>query len=263
MIVGTILPHAQKFGGVRRFIEIGNRLVSRGHEHRLYVTSGDECRWMEYRGTYVGRDDLLQSDVLLIGDAPSIKFASRFPRNRLFVYVIAGGYYLMEYDRWYKEGCPFLLVNRKFLTRYPKGILMEGAVNTDVFHPRSPRRVGYYAGRGATKGESYIVEQLSGLPGIRLIPIQGIENDRALATVYESLDYLVVWEQRVGWSNMAAEALACGVPVVTNGVNVEPMADRCIVVKDLRKFFSAPMEDLSWDRLMDKLVPVLLEGACQ
>jgi len=257
--VGTVLPHMLKFGGVRRFLEIGNRLAARGHEHLLAVKPGEaSCDWMEYRGRIVGLDDLLQSsDVLLVGDPPCItKYVwGHFPKDRLYVYVIAGGEYFSQYDKFYGR-CPFLLCNRVFQTRYPKGILLEGAVNTQGFRRTRSLRVGYQAGKGKSKGEALVRDALKDIPGLQPVPIQGVVSDQVLRHVYEGLDYFVAWEQREGWSNMAAEALACGVPVVTNGRNVEPFRDRCILVEDLRGFFLNPMGDFTWDGLVTRLLEI-------
>jgi hypothetical protein len=115
--------------------------------------------------------------------------------------------------------------------------------------------VGYYAGRGALKGEDAIVSALSGVPHVELVPIAGLSH-RDLVEAYSSLNYFVAWESREGWSNTAAEALSCGVPVVTNGVGCEPFLDRCITVPDLRRFFERPLHEFSWEVVCMKLADI-------
>ena len=39
--IGVLLPGVGVFGGVRRFIEIGNELVRRGHRYTLYHPTGE------------------------------------------------------------------------------------------------------------------------------------------------------------------------------------------------------------------------------
>jgi len=68
----------------------------------------------------------------------------------------------------------------------------------------------------------------------------------------------VAWEMEGGFSNTAAEALACGLPVVTNGNNCEPFLDKVIVVKSLREFFTNPMKNNTWDKTVDNLLKIIL-----
>jgi hypothetical protein len=50
--VGFVEPHLGQFGGIRRVVEFGNRLVARGHEVTFFVPDGQalECSWMPCRG---------------------------------------------------------------------------------------------------------------------------------------------------------------------------------------------------------------------
>ena len=67
----------------------------------------------------------------------------------------------------------------------------------------------------------------------------------------------MAWESRGGGTcNTAAEAIASGLTVVTNGVNTEPYANRVIKVDNLREFFTDPMKEFSWDRIADKLLEI-------
>ena len=82
-----------------------------------------------------------------------------------------------------------------------------------------------------------------------------------LVRQYQQLHWYVAWEGGGGWCNMAAEALACGVQVVTNGNNCEPFLDRCYETDDLRKFFLDRRETLSmsswdWDHTVDLFLGV-------
>ena len=51
--VGFIEPHLGRFGGIRRVLEFGNRMVDRGHEVTYFVPDDQVaagCAWMECRG---------------------------------------------------------------------------------------------------------------------------------------------------------------------------------------------------------------------
>lgn len=257
MQIAAIVPHLKQFGGVRRFISIGNALIARGHRYTLHSLSGLELAWTRFDGGIKPGQAEYCADALLIGDPPSFGEIAK-ARCPAYIWVIAGGSYTAQYKAEEAKGrARFLLNNRAFLKEFPDARLCEGGVDTAFWTPKR-RRVGYYAGRGQTKGEQHIVRSLSGLESVSLVPIQGLD-DRALLQAYRSLDCFVSWEQREGWSNPSAEALACGVPVVTNGRNCEPFSDRVIMVEDLRRFFADPMADLSWGRVAQRLEQIWKE----
>ena len=220
MKIAAILPSLKQFGGVRRFLELGNVFVDRGHEFVVRLPDAEELEnpdWFEYRG-WLGWTPDTEADVVLIGDPPSFPMLQQVDAPA-YIYVIAGGKYIQQYQKLYGKH-PFLLNNRCFLEHFPEARLVEGGVSTSHFQPRSVGhlRVGYYAGRGAIKGEGSIVSELGDLKHIALKPLVGLANHE-LPQYYRSLDYFVTWEQCPGWSNTAAEALACGVPVISNGRN--------------------------------------------
>jgi glycosyltransferase involved in cell wall biosynthesis len=249
MRIAAVVPHLLQFGGVRRFLELGNVFIDRGLNYTLFASDSSFNDWFNYRGELATWNQIT-GDVLLIADPPSFKVLRRV-ECPVYIWVIAGGQYLPVYEK-FKDKYPFLLNNRIFLKNFPSGRLVEGGVNVKHFHSIRRPSVGYYAGRGWTKGETEIVNAIGDLDNIRLVPLRGL-SDHELPAYYRGLDYFVTWEQRAGWSNTAAEALACGVPVVTNGRNCEPFANRVIRVSDLRAFFATPMAEFSWESTADKL----------
>src|SRR5205085_6264020 len=50
MKISTFLPHVGVFGGVRRFLELGNEWQSLGHEVTLYHPTGEPPGWLPYHG---------------------------------------------------------------------------------------------------------------------------------------------------------------------------------------------------------------------
>jgi hypothetical protein len=205
---------------------------------------------MEYRGRLEGWDNI-DADHVLIGDPPSFKILPKV-KGKVYIYVICRcsvhfpGYVELYNQKKYT----FIVNNRYFLKHFPDAFVVEGGTNTTFFTPKK-RRVLYYAVKG-----DYIKQQLSNLPSVELVPFYGLTNEQ-LRELYKTGDYLVAWEEDGGWSNTAAEALASGLPVVTNGMNCEPFQDRVIVVKDLRKFFENPMQDFSWKSVTDKLETIM------
>ena len=272
MKIAAILPHLSKFGGVRRFLEIGNAMIEKGHEYTIFARRDRSCRWFDYRGEIRGWKNI-QADRILIGDPPCFEILP-YVKGRIYVYVIAAGKYTPMYQEVYGK-YPFILNNRKFKKDFPHSSLAEGGVNLHHFKPKSESntssdvRVLYIPGRKRQKGGSTIIHALRGIKGVTLVPLGGL-GEEALAKAYRSGDFYVSWEGPGGWCNMAAEALASGLTVVTNGANCEPFIKRTIVVRDLRGFFSNPknrqirkscsMKDFSWEAVSDKLLEIFAKS---
>ncbi|HEC60990.1 MAG TPA: glycosyltransferase [bacterium] len=263
MRIGAIVPHLLAFGGIRRFLEIGNVFCAMGHKFTVYPSDGFKVDWMGFLGK-IGpamhpSGSWIKEDVCLIGDPPSFSRIAEL-ECPAYVYVIAGEKYLPMYAKLYGK-YPFIVNNRVFLKEFPDATLIEGGVNTHHFWPDRKLRVLYYAGRGSIKGEQKIVQALRHVSRINLIPVSDVANGE-LPKVYSSADYFVAWESRPGWSNTAAEALSCGVPVVTNGINCEPFSKWCIrlsSLEELKEFFEGPMYKFDWQVVCQKLLALWKE----
>jgi hypothetical protein len=48
--IAAILPHVEVFGRVRRYIEIGNNFIKRGHSFTIYHPDGSRPTWLEFFG---------------------------------------------------------------------------------------------------------------------------------------------------------------------------------------------------------------------
>lgn len=266
MKVAAIVPHLQQFGGIRRFLEIGNVMVDSGIDYTIYPRKEKECNWFDYRGK-IGACSRIEADYVMASYPPDFKILPRV-KGKVFIYILAGGIYINMYKQVYKR-YPFILNNRVFLKWFPGSHLVEGAVNIHRFKPRiRPKhrkipRVLYFDKK--TKGADYVRGALRGLREIELVPLKGLPDGKLVKT-YQSGDFFVSWEERPGWSNTAAEALACGLTVITNGRNCEPFIDKVIVVPCLRSFFLDPenrkirqresMYIFSWERTVDRLLEI-------
>lgn len=266
MRIGGVLPHLGKYGGIRRFLELGNVFIQRGINYTIFTNEGSKCKWFNYKGE-IKNWSSIKSDYIFFPYPPSFKILSKV-KGKIFIYVIAGGRFLHGYKTVYGK-YPFIVNNRIFFKYFPKAHLIEGGVNTHYFKPaRSVSasdkvKVLYYDSPRVFKGSNYIRAQLAGINGVTLIGLRGL-NNKELVRAYQNGDFFVAWESREGWCNMAAEAVASGLTVVTNGKNCEPFRDKVIIVKDLRKFFSDPhnrkirkrgsMEEFSWERVTDQLL---------
>lgn len=48
--LAVILPHTLLFGGVKRFLELGNRFIRLGHTFTVFTPNGDKPAWFRYDG---------------------------------------------------------------------------------------------------------------------------------------------------------------------------------------------------------------------
>lgn len=58
MRLAAILPHTKLYGGVKRFLELGNIFVSKGHEFTIYTPDGKAPDWFDYRGKMAQMEEL-------------------------------------------------------------------------------------------------------------------------------------------------------------------------------------------------------------
>lgn len=253
--IAALLPHLQRYGGVRRFIELGNEFIKRGYPYTIYLPQRELKRAKEYPWNYMGRlspfEKINPQAVLLLGH-PRSPCTNELPKfkNNIYMYVIAGGTFIKDYQKLKKY--PFVLNNRVFLKEFPDARIIEGGVNTNYWRPKRLKLI-YHGAKG-----SKVEEKLSKIPFLKLIPLKDLD-DKALLKAYQEADWFVSWEERPGWANMAAEALSCGCPVVSNGVNTQPINHRVIVVKDLKEFFLETISSLSWEKVADQWEEIFRE----
>ena len=50
MHLGVILPHTKLYGGVKRFLELGNIFIELGHTFTVYTVEGKSPSWYDFKG---------------------------------------------------------------------------------------------------------------------------------------------------------------------------------------------------------------------
>ena len=50
MKIGVLLPHTKLYGGVKRFLELGNIFVEKGHDFCVYTPDAEPPQWFSYKG---------------------------------------------------------------------------------------------------------------------------------------------------------------------------------------------------------------------
>jgi len=139
----ALLPSVGVFGGVRRFIEIGNELVRRGHTYTLYHPKGDAPGWLPFDGDVRPTSDLIDArhQILMCNDPPSLDLFEKARADLKCFYFalekVAGEGKIAKHPGW------VILANSTGMhdrLRRKYGVPVEkviGGINLDVFNPRS------------------------------------------------------------------------------------------------------------------------------
>ncbi len=253
MKIAAVLPHVEIFGGVRRYLEIGNELVKRGHQFVLFHPEGREPGWLEFRAKTESFSSLRQQgfDVALCSEYSILPYFENLRARAKFFY------FLLEGHKMEKEVIGrnyFFLGNSEGMCQYIKRkykvpcFKAAGGVNTDIFYPLRRKGQGdefkilsYGRLYRRRKGIQYVIRAVEKLfkkyPHLKLVffdslvgedrrdPREMIKTDvpyefhlnlpqERMAWLYSQADIFVSAERRAGWSNTTAEAMACQIPVV-------------------------------------------------
>ena len=93
MRIATFLPHVGVFGGVRRFLELGNEWVALGHEVTLYHPAGTPAGWLPYSGRVAPLSAAANesSDLAITADPHTYAaFRGHRARHHLYYAVLEG-----------------------------------------------------------------------------------------------------------------------------------------------------------------------------
>jgi glycosyltransferase involved in cell wall biosynthesis len=178
MKIGLFLPHVGVFGGVRRYLELGNEWAALGHDVTLHHPAGTPPGWLPFAGRTVALASAAgsESDLAICGDHGTYA-AFRSHRARRHVY-----YCVLEGD----PGLPAVLADadvrlmansgplrRQLERRTRRGVLDGiGGIRPERFRPEPARRASeplrvLLNGRRsrAKKGTDLVLHALSQLAG--------------------------------------------------------------------------------------------------
>ncbi|MEW5901012.1 MAG: glycosyltransferase family 4 protein [Acidobacteriota bacterium] len=142
MRIAGLLPHVEVFGGVRRYLEIGNELTQRGHLFVLFTPNGERPDWLEFKGVVKPFDAIGHEsfDISLCSEYSILPHFDRLQAAvRFFYFVLAGHRKERETAR---RPYQFLgnseglcrRIERKYRVRCHRA---SGGVNPQIFHPLS------------------------------------------------------------------------------------------------------------------------------
>lgn len=254
MRIAGILPSALEVaGGVRRYIEIGNNFIKRGHSFKIYHSDGSRPTWLEFSGETrpVEQVTLEENDIAIASDYAVLHYLEKANAHKKIFYCF------IEHKN-NKKACAnrkFLImgnstgicemVRRKYKRECIEGI---GGINPELFHPvetkKDDRQIKILCYGRIYKRRKRIQKVIKAAellyrryPSLRLllfdtpsgsprldarqmlqtrVPVTfyfALPQER-MTELYSQADIFVSAEKRAGWSNPCAEAMACKVPVV-------------------------------------------------
>jgi len=254
MKVAFVEPHLALFGGIRRILELSNRLTARGVDVTVFHPKGTPCDWMECKAKVRPSESLpeLVQDVVIYNDPNPYDFrlVQRAEARIKLFYVLElyeksllPGFHPMIYrprnqrtlymKRSLRAGY-LLLTNATWLSTFLRqrmgleSTLLVGGVNREMFHPRErPKNDGFRilcSGDPRPRKGTAAIRRAVDLaqrerPEIVLDTYhgRGIPQHR-MAEVYTAADLFVEASSQAGWNNPAAEAMACGVPLICTDI---------------------------------------------
>lgn len=255
MKISFVEPHLKIYGGIRRIIELANRLTERSHDVTIFHSDGSPCQWMKSGAKIKSYDEVLKEghDVIIYNDPNPIDYKLvKKAKAKLKVF-----YVLELYDKQLLKGVNLkiylprnkrmLILKKSLCSPYLKlsnatwekkwlkenmnidSKLLFGGVNTEMFHPveveKNPNEIrllcsGDPRERKGTKAVLEAVEiAKKEEPRIVLETYhgKGIPQEK-MAEEYSSADIFVEGSWQAGWNNPVAEAMACKVPVVCTDI---------------------------------------------
>jgi len=253
MKIAVVLPHVDVFGGVRRYLEIGNELSNRGDYFVLFHPEGGSPDWFDFKGITKSFSSLGAEtyDIGLCSEYSVLPHFEKLNARTKFFYFIQEGH--KKEKEVVKKSYFFLGNSKGICNRIEKKYNIPcyralGAVNPEIFFPlekkirRDEFRILCY-GRiyKRVKRVKHIIRAVEGLykkyPHLKLVFFDSLvgEDKRdprpmiktpvphefylnlpqsKMAWLYSQADIFVSAERRAGWSNTTAEAMACQIPVV-------------------------------------------------
>jgi len=254
MRIALFLPHVGVFGGVRRFLELGNAWTAAGHEVTLFHPQGDAPAWLPFGGRVrpLAEASAAASDLAVCADPHTFPDFRRHSSERHLYYCVIeadAGLEAVLGDRAVRLAANSSPLRRDLERRAGRPVLDGiGGIRLDQFRPLAgaraerPLRVLVNGRRSrAKKGTDLILRALAAIRGrvpefeVVLFDALGAQNRQdpregplplagarfvidpsqaELVALYQSSHLFVAAERKAGWCNTALEAMACGTAVV-------------------------------------------------
>lgn len=254
MNLGVILPCTLLYGGVKRFMELGNIFIESGHRFTIYSPEGTPPEWFDFKGEVKTFEALPGDplDALFFTEIRYIEALRSSMAKRKIFYHVSNDKQIRQIAKMKDIEVLACSTNiyefdKKFGLNDFKAI---GGVNLSIYHPKTDYRVpedrpfqvlAYGRLAMSTKGTKYIVRACERLykKGYKIklllfdtpvnakghrklaefsakVPYEFILNHPIdkNSELFNRADVFVAAEGKAGWSNTVAEAMSCAVPVI-------------------------------------------------
>ena len=257
MNLGVILPTTKLYGGVKRFLELGNIFIEMGHNFTVYTNEGVAPTWFDFKGetktfAYLKLDKI---DALFTTETGFVDLLVNSNAKRRIVYHV----------RIKEDLRPFLKHDNIEVFACSTNIHIHdkkkykidtfeayGGINLANYHPKTDYSVNnrpfivmaYGRLSQMVKGTRFIVRACESLYrsgyNIRMLLYDTAVDERAQKLIdnfkakvpfdfvqnhpfdknselFNRADIFVSAEGHAGWANSVCEAMACALPVIATG----------------------------------------------
>lgn len=254
MHLGVILPHTKLYGGVKRFLELGNIFIESGHTFTVYTVEGKAPSWYDFKGETKTFADLKKDDIDALFTT-EVKFLEQLTtahaKRKILYHVrmtekIRKAFKYPDIEFFACSTNIYLYDKKKYGIEPFKAL---GGVNVENYQEKTDYSVkgrpfcvmayGRLAER--VKGTKYVVKACEELYkkgyNIKLllfdtaisekaqklidnfsadVPFEFIQNHPfdKNSELFNQADVFIAAEKHAGWSNTVAEAMACALPVI-------------------------------------------------
>lgn len=254
MHLGVILPHTKLYGGVKRFLELGNIFIESGHTFTVYTVEGKAPSWYDFKGETKTFADLKKDDIDALFTT-EVKFLEQLTtahaKRKILYHVrmtekIRKAFKYPDIEFFACSTNIYLYDKKKYGIEPFKAL---GGVNVENYQEKTDYSVkgrpfcvmayGRLAER--VKGTKYVVKACEKLYkkgyNIKLllfdtaisekaqklidnfsadVPFEFIQNHPfdKNSELFNQADVFIAAEKHAGWSNTVAEAMACALPVI-------------------------------------------------
>lgn len=254
MHLGVILPHTKLYGGVKRFLELGNIFIELGHTFTVYTEEGKTPSWYDFKGETKTFADLKKDDIDALFTT-EVKFLEQLTtahaKRKILYHVrmtekIRKAFKYPDIEFFACSTNIYLYDKKKYGIEPFKAL---GGVNVENYQEKTDYSVkgrpfcvmayGRLAER--VKGTKYVVKACEKLYkkgyNIKLllfdtaisekaqklidnfsadVPFEFVQNHPfdKNSELFNQADVFIAAEKHAGWSNTVAEAMACALPVI-------------------------------------------------
>jgi len=233
VIIYFIEPHLLVVGGIRRIIEVANRLQKYGHEVRIFTPKGTPCLWLQNK---IPTHKISKLSSYPKADVVIFNLAEQY-REVLAVQAKAKVFWVLAPEGLYKNpDIPLAALRqgfhlatnstftKEYILKYVKVKydipVFPGGIDPSLFKcdEKIPKayHVLLYGSARPWKGTELILKAVHSLPNIKYLKMEGTNTTQeGLYTLYNHSSLYCCANQAEGFSLTQLEAMACGCPVVT------------------------------------------------